>query len=84
MALQDMEGVLHNGMANGSCASSRKRLRMDVDQENEMEQLKQVIAVRGKKLFTKSISFQVHVDVVLESLIQICVIIFKSLQLFLW
>lgn len=48
MALQDMEGVLHNGMANGSCASSRKRLRMDVDQENEMEQLKQVIAVRGR------------------------------------
>eukprot|EP00057_Strongylocentrotus_purpuratus_P004365 XP_003728540.1 PREDICTED: uncharacterized protein LOC100889051 isoform X2 [Strongylocentrotus purpuratus] len=49
MALQDMEGVLHNGITNGSSsAMSRKRLRMDVDQENEMEQLKQIIAVRGR------------------------------------
>ncbi|XP_041475646.1 uncharacterized protein LOC121424113 [Lytechinus variegatus] len=56
MALQDMEGVLHNGMTSGSCGMARKRLRMDVDQENETEQLKRIIAVRGRNFIPISAS----------------------------
>lgn len=51
MALQDMEGVYHNGATTSgfvTSSTSRKRLRMDVDQENEGEQLQRMICSRGR------------------------------------